>query len=119
MKKFLLVLSLLAFYRASLAQKADTSSVAESAEFKKILDRDKAIRYQTGHVNVNSEVRLTVPSGYKFMSKGDAEFVVYDFWGNPRMDGLLGMIVQQDYSIMDNNAWAFIVSYEKFRICKR
>lgn len=46
------------------------------------------------------------------MSKQDAEYVVFDFWGNPRQEGLLGMIVKDDYSITDPSAWAFIVTYD-------
>ncbi|WAC11506.1 DUF2167 domain-containing protein [Dyadobacter pollutisoli] len=112
MKKLLLVLSLLALFQCSFAQNADTSSVEQAAAIQKILDRDKAIKYQTGNVHINSDVKLTVPAGYKFMSKADAEYVVFDFWGNPRSEGLLGMIVKQDYSIVDESAWAFVVTYE-------
>ena len=108
-----LLLSFL-FFSAALfsasAQTKDTSAVSD--ELKKILERDRAIQYKTGIVTVNSDVELSVPAGYKFMPKTDAEYVVFDFWGNPRSEGLLGMIVKQDYSILDADLWAFVVTYQ-------
>lgn len=92
---------------------ADTSQAIMQAELQKVVERDKQIKYQTGSLDANSEVKLTIPAGYKFMPKSDAEFVIFDFWGNPRRDDILGMVVKQDYSIADPSAWAFIVSYEK------
>jgi uncharacterized membrane-anchored protein len=114
MSRFLSVLFVLLC--SSLVSPAQTDSsetdTAFAAEMQKIVDRDKQIKYQTGAVDVNAEVKLTVPAGYKFMSKSDAEYVIFDFWGNPRRDDIMGMVVKQDYSIVDPAAWAFIVSYE-------
>ncbi|QRR03096.1 DUF2167 domain-containing protein [Dyadobacter sandarakinus] len=112
MKKFLLLFCVLAFSLPSFSQHTDSLSAEESAQFQKILDRDKAIRYQTGQVDVNTDVKLRVPAGYKFMTRPDAEYVIFDYWGNPRRDDVLGMIVKDDYSIADPAAWAFVVSYE-------
>ncbi len=112
MKKLLLFLCLWALVQTSIAQDADTSSASTEENFQKILEKDKAIKYQTGNIHVNADVKLTVPAGYKFMNKQDAEFVVFDFWGNPRQDGLLGMVVKDGYSIVDQDAWAFVVTYE-------
>lgn len=106
----LLLISLTTFH--SFAQKIDNDSINQVEEIQKIIERDKQIVYQTGKLDLNSEVQLTVPKGYKFMSKKDSEFVVFDFWGNPRYDGLLGMIVKEDYTLLDAEAWAFIVTYE-------
>lgn len=110
---FVVLLSLPSLRAQTDSSLADTSQANMQAELQKVIERDKQIKYQTGSVEVNSEVKLTIPAGYKFMPKSDAEFVVFDFWGNPRRDDLLGMVVKQDYSIADPAAWAFIVSYEK------
>ena len=112
MKKLVLFACLLACWLPSLAQSTDSLSSEESAQVQKIIDKDKSIQYKTGKVDVDSDVKLNIPTGYKFMSKADAEYVVFDFWGNPRSEGLLGMIVKNNYSIIDQNAWAFIVTYE-------
>lgn len=112
MKKLCLFLIFLLCTQLSFSQTTDSSSLAEEKDFQKILDRDKAIKYQTGNVEINSDVKLSIPAGYKFMSQKDAEFVVYDFWGNPKQDGLLGMIVKENYSIAQPSDWAFIVTYD-------
>jgi len=112
MRKLFLFVSFLLLAPLLHAQNLDTSSAGQAKALQTILDRDKEIRYQTGDVEINSDVKLSVPTGYKFMSQKDAEFVVYDFWGNPKQDGLLGMIVKQDYSIADPDKWAFVVTYE-------
>jgi uncharacterized membrane-anchored protein len=46
------------------------------------------------------------------MPKRDAEYVLFDLWGNPRRDDILGLLVKEDYSLMDYKAWAFVLSYE-------
>jgi uncharacterized membrane-anchored protein len=74
---------------------ADTSQANTRAELQKVVERDKQIKYQTGELDVNSEVKLAIPAGYKFMPKSDAEFVIFDFWGNPRRDDILGMVVKK------------------------
>lgn len=112
MRKLLLCFIFLCLTHLSFSQSTDTSSIAQEKALQKILDRDKEIKYQTGNVEVNADVKLSVPPGYKFMPQKDAEFVVFDFWGNPRQDGLLGMIVRDDYSIADPNKWAFIITYD-------
>jgi uncharacterized membrane-anchored protein len=110
----LLLIFLLTFRSSiSFGDPSDSLNASDLGMLTEVLKRDKEIKYQTGSVDLNAEISLNIPSGYKFMPKADAEFVVYDFWGNPRRDGVLGMIVKQDYSLLDSNAtWAFVVSYE-------
>ena len=92
---------------------SDSLNAADLGILTEVLKRDKEIKYQTGSVDLNSEINLNIPKGYKFMPKADAECVVYDYWGNPRQDGVLGMSVKDNYSLLDSNAtWAFVVSYE-------
>lgn len=112
MQKVILFVFLLLCSCTVWGQNADSLSLEQEKAFQKIVDRDSQIKYQKGNVDVNADVKLTVPIGYKFMPQKDAEFVVYDFWGNPKQDGLLGMIVKDDYSIANPDAWAFIVTYE-------
>ncbi len=107
---YLFILAILPF--GSFAQN-DSLAVDPEAALHKILERDKQIKYQTGAVEINSDVKLNVPTGYKFMPKADAEYVVFDFWGNPKQDGLLGLIVKDDYSIANADNWAFVVTYDK------
>lgn len=97
----------------SFGNPGDTLGAADLDILSKVLKHEKEIKYQTGAVDLTSEINLNIPAGYKFMPKTDAEFVVFDYWGNPRQEGLLGMIVKDNYSLIDSNdTWAFVVSYE-------
>lgn len=87
-------------------------SEADMKNLTKIISADTSIKYKTGIIHVNSEIKLNVPKGYKFMSQKDAEYVVFELWGNPRTEDLIGMIVKEDYSTLNYDAWAFVVSYE-------
>jgi uncharacterized membrane-anchored protein len=80
---------------------------------KELIKKDQSIKYQTGSVELNSEIELNVPKGYKYMSQKDAEYVVYDFWGNPKSGAVLGMIVKDNFTLLDENAWCFVITYEK------
>lgn len=112
MKRILtLVILLLVNVFTTTATSEDSSSNVLDA-LKAIIEKDKAIKYQTGNVDLNSDISLNIPAGYKLMSKEDAEYVVFDFWGNPRQEGILGMIVRENYSLMDTSNWAFVMTYE-------
>jgi uncharacterized membrane-anchored protein len=111
-KRLLLFCGLLYFSIPSFSQKADTDSIEQMNRINKILEKDKQIVYQSGDVDLNSVIKLSIPKGYKLMPQKDAEYVVYDFWGNPRQDGLLGMLVKENYSITNPDDWAFVVTYE-------
>ncbi|RRB06886.1 DUF2167 domain-containing protein [Larkinella rosea] len=114
MKKPILSIFLLLFFAvSSFSQKIDTTSSEQFNKLKEVLEKDKQIPYQTGSVDLNSEIKLSIPKGYKLMPQKDAEYVVYDLWGNPRQEGLMGMLVKDDYSIVNPAAWAFIITYEK------
>lgn len=121
MKKVLLLLALFLFISSIQAQKAkennpEEDTAAMNEQFRQILkvaEKDKSIKYKTGKVDINSEVELDVPVGFKFMDKADAEYVVYDFWGNPKSDNsILGMVVKDSFSILKSDEWAFVVTYE-------
>jgi uncharacterized membrane-anchored protein len=108
-----LILTILLFCAINLnSNVADTSAAAAEKEIADLIKRDSEIKYQTGKVDLNDDITLDVPTGFKFMSKKDAEYVVYDYWGNPNTNDVLGMIVKENYSILNGDAWAFIVTYD-------
>jgi len=109
---YLSIFLLLSLNLFSQSKSEDTSSNAEYDELKAIVDKDKSIKYQTGLVNLSDEVELNIPKGYKFMQKQDAEYVVYEFWGNPKSIDVLGLIVNENFSLLNSNNWSFVVSYD-------
>ncbi len=115
MKKILLLLfsSFLLLFNA-IASNDDSLEFSEAdlKSLTKLINADTSIKYKTGIIHVNSEIKMNVPKGYKFMSQKDAEYVVFELWGNPRTEDIIGMIVKEDYSTLNYDAWAFVVSYE-------
>ena len=77
-----------------------------------IVEKEKSIIYDTGLVHLSESVELKVPPTYKFMKKDDARYVVEELWGNPEDDNVLGMLVRDSFTLL-NQDWAFIVSYEQ------
>lgn len=74
----LVLIFLIAFFpKPSLGDASDSLNAADLGIITEVLKRDKEIKYQTGSVDLNSEISLNIPKGYKFMPKADAEFVVY------------------------------------------
>lgn len=112
MKKIMLMV-LVIFLASINTQAASTDTTMTEEEALQVFEaRNKQIKYQTGQVDINSEIQLNIPQGYKFMPKSDAEYVIFDMWGNPHQDDILGMVVKEDYSISDMDKWTFVVSYE-------
>lgn len=74
---------------------------------------EEKIQYQTGLVNLNEGIDLQIPKDYKFISKEGAKMIVTDIWHNPEDETIMGMIVGQEFSLTNFNAWAFVVSYDE------
>lgn len=73
---------------------------------------NNSFKYQTGTIALNSEVDVVVPKGYKFLSKKDADRLVYEIWGNPKGESeILGIIAKEDYSILSSD-WALVLTYD-------
>ena len=76
----------------------ETSELMET--LKEVSEKEASIKYDTGSVKLNDEIELKIPAGYKFMHKEDAEYVVFDYWGNPRSEGVLGLLVSKTYTLL-------------------
>ncbi|MEW7280872.1 DUF2167 domain-containing protein [Aquimarina sp. 2201CG1-2-11] len=71
--------------------------------------------YQTGSVVLEGDLALlNVPTGYKFLNKKQAAYVLSDLWGNPPSgnEGLLGMLVKENESPVDVS-YAVEISYSE------
>jgi uncharacterized membrane-anchored protein len=126
--KHLLVFPLLLVFISASAQDSAISSTEpldsnlftkESLdEYNKLSKRASEIKFEVGAVDLENQVNLNIPAGFKFLKKNDAEWVVFDLWGNPRSEGILGMIVKEDYEVLEANGWAFVLSFEKMGYVK-
>lgn len=118
MKKLLFLLSLSFFVTAvSFAQKGKKKKEAEapaldSAQLR-ILTKLSELKFKTeGTVSVASgKAQLKVPAGFKYLDAEQSHFVLEEFWGNPPQTND-GMLFLADAELLDENNWAFIISYE-------
>ncbi|TAH02903.1 MAG: DUF2167 domain-containing protein [Sphingobacteriales bacterium] len=119
MKKFLLLPTLMLSLLTS-GQDAQDTTVMDTAYFRAQTEalaaaskRASEIKFQTGPITLENGIGLNVPPGYKFIPANDAEWIVYDFWGNPRSSGIMGMLVKENYEVMNEGGWAFVLTFDK------
>lgn len=55
---------------------------------------------------------LTIPEGFKYLNAEQSDYVLTELWGNPSQP-TLGMLFKQEGSPLDNESWAFEISYEE------
>jgi uncharacterized membrane-anchored protein len=71
------------------------------------------MRRQTGTIELPSGVaRLELGDDYYFLDPSDTQTVLVDLWGNmPSNEPLEGMVFPAGVSPLDDEAWAFTISY--------
>ncbi len=76
---------------------------------------EKNLNYQMGDIVVGDNLaKIKVPAGFRFLDAKQAEYVIYEVWGNPKgeNDKLYGMIVPENMGVTDADCWAFVVEYD-------
>jgi uncharacterized membrane-anchored protein len=68
--------------------------------------------YQTGTIKFDSLGEINVPQGFRYLDTNQTEYVLTELWGNPDGSGTLGMLVPENISVMADNSWAFIITYD-------
>lgn len=121
MKKPMLLLAFLA--QALFLFAKETPKSPEDSTKMILAQIEKKFNYQTGEVTVGDNLaKIKVPSGFRFLDAKQAEYVVYDLWGNPKGDGkgpkLYGLVVPEKTGITGENAWAFVVEYDDMGFVK-
>jgi uncharacterized membrane-anchored protein len=81
---------------------------------KKIDSIEKAMHFQTGNVVIgNGVATLNIPSSFKFLGKEQANYIIEQVWGNPPQTDILGMIFPKNAKVVENETYAFVVSYQE------
>lgn len=103
---FFTILFAISIYHISLGQEVDSMKLA-------IQKIEASLEYKTGVINLSEgNAKLTVPEGFRYLDKAQSIYVLTDLWGNPKDSTVLGMIVPTNRGVLDDNGWAFIISYE-------
>lgn len=109
MKKWLLMLSFIAFALVVNAQESDE-------DFAKRIDSiEHSFEYQDGTIELKNGLgTLVVPKGYKYLNPTQAERVLVDLWGNPKSSSpSYGMLVPENMGLLDSNSFVFNIEYEE------
>jgi uncharacterized membrane-anchored protein len=121
MKKTMFLLAFLAQVLFTFAK--ETPKSPEDSAKMVLAQIEKKFNYQTGEVTVGDNLaKIKVPAGFRFLDAKQADYVVYDLWGNPKGDGkgpkLYGLVVPEKTGITGENAWAFVVEYDDMGFVK-
>jgi uncharacterized membrane-anchored protein len=104
MKKWLLALALCAAPLFALAEEG----ADKAAQFL------ASLKFQDGKVTLPGNIAaLDLPTGFRYLSPADAEKVLHDAWGNPAGSQTLGMIVPAKVSLLSDEGWAVVITYDK------
>ncbi|RDV13034.1 DUF2167 domain-containing protein [Pontibacter diazotrophicus] len=112
MKQIYTLLLLVFASVASYAQEVDSLKL----EIQRI---ENSLQYQTGVISLKDGLAtITVPKGFKFLDGEQAEYVLTDLWGNPKTGTSLGMLVPEQYGVLDSNSWVFNVEFDEIGYVK-
>jgi uncharacterized membrane-anchored protein len=76
---------------------------------------ENTMQFQKGKIELSDgNAYIEVPSGFKYLDKKQSEKVLIDYWGNmpEQAEDVLGMLFPENKGVLDNNTWAFIITYE-------
>ncbi|MCJ8164154.1 DUF2167 domain-containing protein [Pontibacter sp. E15-1] len=80
---------------------------------------ENSLQYQTGTISLKDGLaKIDVPKGFKFLDAEQAEYVLTELWGNPKTGTTLGMLVPEQYGVLDTNSWVFNVEFDEIGYVK-
>jgi len=104
---------------AAPADEAAAKAAAEKARVEKVkamVERLKAMKPLEGKVPLpEAKATLNLKTGYQFLGRDDAEYVLCDVWRNPKeaVRGVQGVIIPTGFNPLKGEAWCVVVSYDK------
>lgn len=80
---------------------------------------EESLNYETGVINISdANASITIPKGFKFLDKKQANFVLSEIWGNPEDEDVLGLIVPASKGVTAHDSWVFTISYNEIGFVK-
>ncbi|MFT5979692.1 MAG: putative membrane-anchored protein [Flavobacteriales bacterium] len=102
------------------AQDEETNDSQTTISYEEYVEEiDAQFEFQEGFIELPSgNADLNVPEGFQFLDQEQANYVLSDLWGNPEDDTILGLLVPVNRSVMDDNGWVFVISFEEMGYVK-
>lgn len=73
-----------------------------------------SLHFKKGKIDLpNGMASLNLPESFRYLDPADTERVLVDAWNNPPGNKSLGMILPTDVSIVGDNSWGVIITYEE------
>jgi uncharacterized membrane-anchored protein len=71
-----------------------------------------SLQFQSGDIAIpEAKAHLHLGEGFRYLPKADARKVLEQLWGNPPDDHIIGLIVPTGVSLLNDSAWATLVTY--------
>jgi uncharacterized membrane-anchored protein len=78
----------------------------------RIQEIENSLRYERGEISLKDGLaKIKVPAGFKFLDAEQAEYVLSELWGNPKSGSTLGLVVPEQYGVLDDGNWVFSVEF--------
>jgi uncharacterized membrane-anchored protein len=73
-----------------------------------------SLNFQSGKIDLPGGIAaLDLPQNFRYLNPADATRVLVDAWGNPPGGTTLGMIVPADGSLLSQEGWGVIITYQE------
>lgn len=121
LKKFILTAFIAVVSTGFLFAKGGKDSLSlQIARQQKFIDSvENAMKYQTGAISLPDGIaKLNVPTGFKYLSPEQSNYVLTDLWGNPPQTGILGMIFPETGGPFGEKSYAFVITYDPMGFVK-
>ncbi|WP_114779505.1 DUF2167 domain-containing protein [Botryobacter ruber] len=80
---------------------------------------ESSMKYQYGEISLKDGLaKINVPKGFKYLDAEQAEYVLTELWGNPKSGTTLGMLIPEQYGVLDQNAWVFDIEFDEIGYVK-
>jgi uncharacterized membrane-anchored protein len=104
---------LLALAGASVAVADAPGAAAPGAARMSAEQFEATLKYQSGKITLPGALAtLDLPANFRYLPPADTARVLTEAWGNPPSDPTLGMIVPANTSLVSEEGWGVIVTYE-------
>ena len=112
--KRLFVATCLLLSASAWAEDATVDEAEMQAQFDAYAEQvQQQLNFQQGRVAiVGAQATTQLGDAYRYLNAADGRKVLEELWGNPPDSDVLGMIVPADVSLVSDEAWAVVLSYQ-------
>lgn len=94
------------------ADEAQALADAEAAYAAEVQQFEQSLSFRTGTLAIApAKAVIELNASFRYLEAADARRVLEDLWGNPPDESVLGMILPKQGSLLDDDSWAVVVTY--------